>query len=335
MGLRVALAVSGGFTAAVASGAIIPFLGPLFAAQFLLASPKPMPLRKVVAMVGVILATGILMILLTVLLGSRPISFLLALGLIYLLCFFALLTGKGGAAVFPVLVVATIIPLLGLLNVELADSILSVLVLGVLLGAFLMMFAYALIPPAPGEDVEPMPRPAHPRPVRRALADTVILLVAVTLCLTRENLSTALVFPITVASLLNQMDMATNLRTATGLVVVNLFGGLIALVGYGLLQIEPRLISIFLITLVAGLLFGGRAASSDPSQKVFAGALTIFLILFGLAVSPLPGDAAENFATRISYVAGAIIYTLVLTALFWPAEEHAADKSSTEREPAS
>lgn len=42
-GLRVAFAVSIGFTFAVYAGAIVPFLGPLFAAQFLLGSSRPMP----------------------------------------------------------------------------------------------------------------------------------------------------------------------------------------------------------------------------------------------------------------------------------------------------
>ncbi len=50
---------------------------------------------------------------------------------------------------------------------------------------------------------------------------------------------------------------------------------------------------------------------------MFAGALTIFLILFGLGVSPLPGSAAESFSTRIVYVAMALIYALLAAALLW------------------
>jgi hypothetical protein len=42
-GLRVAFAVSVGFTLSVYFGAVVPFLGPLFAAQFLLGSSRPMP----------------------------------------------------------------------------------------------------------------------------------------------------------------------------------------------------------------------------------------------------------------------------------------------------
>ena len=50
---------------------------------------------------------------------------------------------------------------------------------------------------------------------------------------------------------------------------------------------------------------------------MFEGALTIFLVLFGLGVSPLPGSAAESFSTRIIYVAGAISYVFLTTSLLW------------------
>lgn len=55
---------------------------------------------------------------------------------------------------------------------------------------------------------------------------------------------------------------------------------------------------------------------------MFAGALTIFLILFGLGVSPLPGSAAESFATRIVYIAVALTYTLLLATILWPRRPH-------------
>jgi putative Ca2+/H+ antiporter (TMEM165/GDT1 family) len=74
---------------------------------------------------------------------------------------------------------------------------------------------------------------------------------------------------------------------------------------------------MFVIVLVVCLLLGGRAAARSPDAKVYAGALTTFLILFGLGVSPLPGSAAESFSTRILYVAAAITFVFLTTALLW------------------
>jgi hypothetical protein len=317
-GLRVALAVSIGFTAAVYLGAIVPFLGPLFAAQFLLTSVRPMPLRKTVGAALVILMAGIAMMVLTRLLGERPAPFLLLLGLTYFACFVTQSTGKGGPAVFLVLVAAIVVPLLGILNKELAGSILSILVTGVLSGTALMWLAHAILPEPSTPDAEEVPMVERPPDMLRALANTAILLASIVICLTSDNLTAAAVIPITVASLLGQLDIAAGARAAFGLVLVNLFGGILASVAYILLTLRPNLLSIFLIVLVVALVLGGRAAARSAAAPMFAGALTIFLILFGLGVSPLPGSAAESFATRIVYVAAALLYALLFAALLWP-----------------
>ncbi|MGE3993065.1 hypothetical protein [Pseudorhodoplanes sp.] len=52
--------------------------------------------------------------------------------------------------------------------------------------------------------------------------------------------------------------------------------------------------------------------------KISAGALTTFLVLLGLGVSPLPGSPSELFSTRVAYVLFAILYTLCLAVLLWP-----------------
>jgi hypothetical protein len=317
-GLRVAFAVSVGFSVAVYLGAIVPFLGPLFAAQFLLGSARPMPIGKTVGAAALILVTGIVMMVSTSLLGERPATFLLLLGLIYFACFVVQSTGKGGPAVFLVLVVAIIVPLLGILNKDLANSILSILVTGVLSGTLLMWFAYAIFLEPSSQNVEAVPSEERPPALLRALANTGILLASVMICLTSDNLTAAAVIPITVASLLGQLDVAASTRAAIGLVLVNLFGGVLASVAYAMLMLRQSLLSIFVVVLVVTLLLGGRAAARSKDAPVFAGALTIFLILFGLGVSPLPGSAAESFATRIAYVAAALIYALLLSAILWP-----------------
>lgn len=317
-GLRVAFAVSVGFTFAVYSGAVVSFLGPLFAAQFLLASSRPLPFGKTVGAAAVILVAGLAMMAVTSVLGDRPAPFLLLLGLTYFSCFLAQSAGKGGAAVFLVLVVAIIVPLLGILNKELAGSILSILVTGVLSGTILMWLAHAIFPEPDGVDADAGPPLVRPPSLRRALANTIILLIAVVACLTSDNLTAAAVIPITVASLLGQLDIAASSRTAVGLVVVNLFGGVLASIAYTLLSLRPNLLSIFLIVLIVVLILGGRASGRAKDAPLFAGALTIFLILFGLGVSPIPGSAAESFATRIVYVGEALVYALLSAAILWP-----------------
>lgn len=319
-GLRVAFAVSIGFTLAVHAGAVLPFLGPLFASQFLLGSSRPMPPGKTIGAAMIIVFAGMAMMALTDLLGERPVPFLLILGLTYFACF-ALQSAGRGPAVFLVLVVSIIVPLLGILNKELASSILSILVAGVLSGAVLMWLAYAIFPEPVSPGSEAAAVEERPPALLRALANAFILLTSVVICLTSDNLSAAAVIPITVASLLGQLNVAASARAAIGMVLVNFLGGVLASVAYAALSLRPSLLSIFLILLVVALLIGGRAAARSKDARVFAGILTIFLILFGLGVSPLPGSAAESFASRIAYVAAALIYALLLSAILWPPAE--------------
>ncbi len=216
------------------------------------------------------------------------------------------------------LVVSIIVPLLGILNEELANSILSLLVAGVLSGAVLMWLAHAVFPEPFSEEIKAAAIDERPPALPRALANTLILLGSVVICLTSDNLTAAVVIPITVASLLGQLDVAASARAAIGLVLVNFLGGVLASIAYAALSLRPNLLSIFLIVLVVVLLIGGRAAGHSKEARMFAGALTIFLILFGLGVSPLPGSAAESFASRMVYVAAALIYALLLSAIVWP-----------------
>jgi len=100
--------------------------------------------------------------------------------------------------------------------------------------------------------------------------------------------------------LLGQIDLAVSLRTAFGLVIVNLFRGIVASIAFMIVMLWPELPWLFLILLVVGLLFGGRAAADVRTGKVYAGVLVIFLILFGLGISPLPGSSQGNRISNLS-----------------------------------
>ncbi len=324
-GLRIALAVAVGFSWLLYSGAIIPFLGPLFAAQFLISSSRPMPLQKALAVTVLILVVGAFLQFVTVLTGDRPPVLLLLLGLIYFGCFYQQANGKGGPTIFLILVIAVMVPLLTILNEDLGDTILMILVQSVVTGMLLMWLAYALIPDSGGRPLKVATATTYPRAAHYAAANTAILLIAVIACLTREGLATAIVIPITVVSLLSQFDTAASTRAAFGLMITNITGGVAASVAYGLLQVRPSLSFLFLLVLLAGLVFGGRAAMHAPAAKLYAGAFTIFLLVFGTGVSPLPGSAADSFSTRVSYILVAIAYAMFMTTLLWPRQERGLD----------
>jgi hypothetical protein len=189
LGLRVALAIAVGLTFDVATGAVVPFLGALFAAQFLVSGARPLPFGKAIGIVVLVLIAGQVFLTLAGTFGNRPLQLLSLLGLFYFVCFFLQAQGKGGAAIFLCLVIAIIVPLLNLVHRDLDESVIAILLQGVVGGVVLSWLAHALFPETVATE-ERSPGAitgASSNPGLRALANTVILLGAVTLCLSTES----------------------------------------------------------------------------------------------------------------------------------------------------
>jgi hypothetical protein len=325
-GLRVALAVTLGFSVGLLNGSVLPFLAPLFATQFLLASYSPPGLRQGLGTVLLIFIVGALLIFLTGLLGDRPLVLLPLLWLCYFTCFFAQGRQVGGAGPALMLVIAIVVPLLDILQRDLGESIVAILAKAVSVGLLLTWGAHAVFPDTGTADANAGP-PSRLDPswvTRQAMVSGAILLGMVTLCLIDSRLATAMVIPITVASLLSQFELTMSQRAAVGLIALNLLGGVAASLAFTLIEMKPTLWLITLTVLMVSLLFAGKAVMGTTTGKVFGGGLTTFLILFGLGVSPLPGETPELFSTRIAYVLFAIVYALCMASLFWPKPRNAS-----------
>ena len=326
IGLRVALAVAAGFAWNLATGAVIPFFGPVLAVQFLIFGAGPLPLSKAVAFVGLVLAVGQAFIVLSGIFGNHPIQLLALLGLFFFVCFFVQARGQGGPVIFLCLVIAITVTLLDRVHDTLDSSIIAILLQAYLSAVVLSWLAHAILPGHDATEVAPQAAPATDRPAMRALANAAILLGAMTLCLTNDALSLALVLPITVASVLLQFDFATSVRSALSLVAVNLLSGVLASLAFAFVELRPSLPFLFLTVFLVGLILGGRATAG--SAKMYGGALTTFLILLGSGMSPLPTTTPESFTTRIGYVLLAVGYTLCMMALLWPRERSVSTQFS-------
>ncbi|WP_256667055.1 DUF2955 domain-containing protein [Pseudomonas sp. 8O] len=320
LGLRVALAVPLGLCMGLVLGDPLPFLAPMFAAQFLLASPHPMTLRQGVATVLIICLSGSLLVLATGLFRERPLVLAPLLWLFYFSCFEAQGRQRGGAGPGLMLVIGVVVPLLDIVHRDLGEWIVSMFAKAIGIATLLAWGAHALLPD-PAVDrpaVQIVPLHGGALITRQATANASILLAIVVLCLSDSRLATAMVVPITVASLLNQLEPGMSLRAAIGLVAVNLLGGVVASMAFALFQLHPSLWLVVLIALLVSLLFAGKAAMGGGQQRVFGGGLIVFLVLFGLGISPLPNSTPDLFATRIAYVLAASCYAVTLAAVLWP-----------------
>jgi hypothetical protein len=318
VGLRVALAIAAGFTWNLAMGVTIPFFGPVLAVQFLITGAGPLPLSKAIAFVGLVLVVGQAFIVANGIFGDHPVQLLALLGLFCFVCFFKQARGQGGPVIFLCLVIAITVTLLDRVHSTLDTGIIVILLQAYVSAVVLSWLAHAVLPSHDSIGNVSQAALAAGRPALRAIANAAILLGAVTLCLTNTGLSTAIVLPITVASVLLQFDFATSVRSAISLVAVNLLSGVLASLAFAFVELCPSLPFVFLTLLLVGLILGGRATVGRA--KLYGGALTTFLILLGSGMSPLPTTTTESFSTRIGYVLLAVGYTLCMMALLWPRE---------------
>ena len=108
----------------------------------------------------------------------------------------------------------------------------------------------------------------------------------------------------------------TDPKTIIGLLVVNLFGGIVASIAFVPVTARSELILLFMLLLTIGLVFGGRAANPRDG-RIYAGALMVFTIIFGLGVSPIPTTAPESFATRMNMLFVAVTIAACGIGLLW------------------
>lgn len=322
-GLRVAIAVTAGLCIGLFLDDPLPFLAPMFATQFLMATYRPMTLTQGVATLLIIALIGIVLVFVTALFRERPWVMAPLLWLFYLACFAAQSWHKGGAAPALILVVGIAVPLLDILHRDLGEWIVLLFLKAISVGTLLAWGAHALVPDPASACPEIQLKPQYGLPLIfvQSMASAAILLGMVVLCLSDPRLATAMVIPITVASLLSQLELNMSSRAALALVIVNLLGGIAASVAFTLIELRPTLWFVALVVLLVSLLFAGGAAMSTSRGKVFGGGLITFLVLFGLGISPLPNSTPDLFFTRIVYVICAITYALTSAALLWPSSK--------------
>ncbi|MGQ0563926.1 MAG: HlyD family secretion protein [Gemmobacter sp.] len=143
-------------------------------------------------------------------------------------------------------------------------------------------------------------------------------------CLTNDALSAAAAEPITVASLVGQLDPVRRPVAVVGLMLVNLLGGSVASLAFTVCAIRPSALSLFTVVLIVAPIFAGKAMADRSKAPVCLGGPTNVFILFGLGVSPLPGSAAESFSNCVGFVLFAIVCGVVFAALLWRPKDRLA-----------
>jgi hypothetical protein len=309
----------------------LPGLTAVLAAQILAAMPQPPRPRQATALVAVIGATSGAAYAVGAVFGDRLLLLTAALGLLFFIGF-AMRERAGGRPALPatmLLNATAVVPVLTVQADKLGAGVVETLVTAAIRATLVVWLLYAFLP-APEEEPVTTRRAGAPpaggtsEPERgstaRTLAKVAIVLPAQLFYLAKP---TALAFPalLGLVTFLCAQDPAAGRAQLLILLLGNLIGSVAAAIAAGLLQVGPPLPALTLMTLLGALGFAGWIMTSGrrPGSAVALTGLVTFLMLFGLAASPIPFDVPVF--DRIADIGVLSLYTVAATTLLLPPQE--------------
>lgn len=142
----------------------------------------------------------------------------------------------------------------------------------------------------------------------RYAMNIVIILTPVILLFYIFKLSSSILI-LTFIAILSMSPALANPKVGMVLIVANILGGVVAILGYKLLSTIPNFAFMILLVLLVGLIFGNLIFSSHKLAPVFASGFSTFLLILGSVMSS-DVDAGEKVWPRVIQIAMAVIYVV-------------------------
>ncbi len=325
--LRIGVGVTLTFVIALLYDWTLAYLAPIFVAPMLQKQAAP-PLR---AMLGIILATSLIMLVCLLAAGvsqNFPGFFLIAL---FPALFWTFRYGlRGGQALVLVLLLVglMLVPMVAGTTVEVTRDVAGSFIGNIGLSLVVAGLMFALFPSLASEP-EPAPKPilSAEEVNRRAWILTAITgsYAVVYFSFGWTNVHT----PIYIAIYAYSANLARGLTVSKGILAANVAAGLTTLVMYELTVMTPHLPFVVALVLTVVLILA-RMITSNASWAPLAGfALSVVMILYGESIIPFSDEGGANFADRLGELGMAAIYAVgalyVLEALF-PARQSPGDQ---------
>src|SRR3954454_10819624 len=325
--LRLAFASTLGVIWGTMVGEPLPGLTAVLAAQVLVGMPRPPGLGQAAALVAVIAATGGVAFAVAAVFADRLLVLTAALGLLFFIGF-AMRERAAGRPSLPatmLLNATAVVPVLTVQADVLGAGVLATLVTAAVRATLVVWLLYALFP-APQEEALGAPVGAVPASgmpamqrsgVGRILAKIAIVLPAQFFYLAEP---TALAFPalIGLVTFLATEDPRAGRTQLLILLLGNLVGSAAAAGASLILEVGPPLPALTLMALLGSLEFARwmTTAGRRPGGAVALTGLVTFLMLFGLAASPVPFEVPV--LDRVADIGVLSLYTVGAATLLLP-----------------
>lgn len=326
--LRLAFAATLALVWGTMAGEPLPGLTAVLAAQILVGMPRPPRPAQAAALVAVIAGTGGAAFVVSAAFGDRLVILTAALGLLFFLGF-AMRERAAGRPSLPatmLLNATAVVPVLTVQAEILGAGVLETLVTAAVRATLVVWLLYALFPAPREEAATGAPAGAAPATgipatekgsAARTLAKVAIVLPAELFYLAEP---TALAFPalLGLVTFLTAQDPAAGRMQLVILLLGNLVGSVAAAAASAILEVGPPLPALALMALLGSLEFAGwiMNAGRRPGGAVALTGLVTFLMLFGLAASPVSFDVPV--LDRIADIGLLSLYTVAAATLLLP-----------------
>lgn len=329
LAVRLALGVTLACALAWGVGWTLSFITPLLVVSFL-GAESPTPTLKGQVGVLLIMALGALAgFLISSWLVPFPLLCLTVIGYGLFCSFYLQRGGAPGFVVLMLLIAVLVIPLMGLTS----HAAVRIFAVGFFQAGAVALIVVSLMHWLLPNRREPGPLTAVAAPdasdrVGYAAVRTVVLLPLV-LFFYSFALVDSLVMLVFAAIFAQQASVEVGLKTASALLLANVFGGLLAQVVFYLFVAVPTLPMMVLVMFGVGLFIGGRRFSDRPTAVLYTTALSTLLVILGPSVMSASAEPDAKFLLRVMQIALASAYLLVGFALLeWARERSAALRRS-------
>lgn len=313
--LRFAIGVTGAFVLSEAMGWYPSFLGAILAAVLLVSLPGELSLKAGLLLILVQFCSAIGAYALTSLLLGVPIVLFGAIALILFLSFSVMVVGR---AVFPLLlllIAVSTIPVVTMVTPEHGGALPKAFVRGMGIAVVTLWVVHAIWPQSVKGTAPPASAPIA-SPVRHALIGTAIVM-PIMLVYLMFGLTDALPVLITTVVLVVNFDPKRGAMQGAAMMIGNFIGGLIALFSYAVVQIEPTLFILTLVTLLVAFVFAGWISRAGSAAPVVLITFNQAIILLSLALMPGPSNSGI-WATRLLQFGIACAFAIAMMTLFLP-----------------
>jgi len=294
----------------------LSYLVPVLALGFF-ATPDPCPTIKqglsFIAAVAGAVAVGALI---AAWLLPYPLVFVPFATLLLFRIFHAKTGGRSPVLTMWLMIAVLVIPLVTMLSPEVAVVVGFGLVWGAAVTVAVVWITYLFFPDPTGVSeaavaaaAPPVQELPSPRERYRIAAETTLVVAPMLVLFYTLKLTSSTLILIFIAMLSSQPGFAKSYKGGIVLITGNVIGGIAAILFYNLLTMVPEMYFLLLLTLLAGLVFGGGLFSGKKAAPLFGMAFSTVLLVVGASTAGTD-EAGSKVYTRVLQIMVAVIYVV-------------------------